>query len=461
MADGEREQREIEVNITQEEKDQEKKIRKEIEKLQFYLEDVEELLGDGKFDEIKQVCKRTEAIQDNLNDLVSHLQELKIELGNMSQRSIRQWARDLKAEYTPLCDKRARLCNVLEDKRRQENLKSEEEIAMKKIEKEEQLRRQIQQQEKELWEERMEAELKLIEKKIQMEKEAKTTTSKLPKLKISPFNGTSADWIRFENMFTSQVDSKSISEAEKFGYLLELVSPKVKDRLSNLKPSPEGYKTAWERLKLEYGHNKLVTAAHVEEIIKLQTVKGKNFEKVCEFYEILCKNYDALQTLGEEALLKGLVVSTLNKLPQVKPDLVRVDNNWEDWDMKELLSAIQGWLKRNKVEDGSGKEPDNRRGRDRSWYTQKGGEYAQGKSRGPSCIFCEGKHWGDECNTYETLTKRRQFFVEKRLCFNCGRPGHRESKCRSRGCYKCKDKHQPAFVTKGENPITKEIRIQC
>ena len=92
----------------------------------------------------------------------------------------------MKAEY-------ARLCNALEDKRKQESLKSEEEIAMKKIEKEEQLRGQIQQQENELWEERMEAELKLIEKKIQMEKEAKTTTSKLPQLKISPFSGTSAD----------------------------------------------------------------------------------------------------------------------------------------------------------------------------------------------------------------------------------------------------------------------------
>ena len=137
----------------------------------------------------------------------------------------------------------------------------------------------------------------MAEKKIQMEKEAKASKSKLPELKISPFNGTSADWIRFENMFVSQVDSKAISDAEKFGYLLELVHPKVKDRLSNLKPGTEGYRTALERLKLEYGRNKLVIAAHMEEIIKLQTVRGRNDDKVCEFYEILCKNYDALQTL--------------------------------------------------------------------------------------------------------------------------------------------------------------------
>ena len=76
------------VEITQEEKDQEKKIRKEIEKLQFYLEEVDELIEGENFNEIKQVCKRTLEIQDKLNDLVSQLQELKIELGHSSQRAI-------------------------------------------------------------------------------------------------------------------------------------------------------------------------------------------------------------------------------------------------------------------------------------------------------------------------------------------------------------------------------------
>ena len=42
--------------------------------------------------------------------------------------------------------------------------------------------------------------------------------------------------IRFKNMFKSQVDSKSISDSEKFGYLLELVKPKVRERLANLRP---------------------------------------------------------------------------------------------------------------------------------------------------------------------------------------------------------------------------------
>ena len=49
-----------------------------------------------------------------------------------------------------------------------------------------------------------------------MEKEARSTTAKLPKLIITPFKRTPTDWVRFENMFITQVQNKSISAVEKF-----------------------------------------------------------------------------------------------------------------------------------------------------------------------------------------------------------------------------------------------------
>lgn len=41
-----------------------------------------------------------------------------------------------------------------------------------------------------------------------------SSTTKLPKLKITPFKGTASDWVRFHNMFLTQVDAKSISNRE-------------------------------------------------------------------------------------------------------------------------------------------------------------------------------------------------------------------------------------------------------
>ena len=116
--------------------------------------------------------------------------------------------------------------------------------------------------------------------------------------------------------------------------------------------------------------------------------------------------------------------------------------------MKSLLKAIQGWLKRNKVEEMPSKEHETRRRKERNWYTQKGGEFANGKGKSVVCIYCKGDHWEDQCTSYESLTKRRQFFVENRLCFNCGRAGHRESKYRSRGCFKCKGENHTSLCDK-------------
>ena len=54
-------------------------------------------------------------------------------------------------------------------------------------------------------------------------------------------------------MFVTQVHKTSISAKEKFSYLLEIVSPKVRARIANLMPGEVDYKVAWERLKAEYG----------------------------------------------------------------------------------------------------------------------------------------------------------------------------------------------------------------
>ena len=114
-------------------------------------------------------------------------------------------------------------------------------------------------------------------------------------------------------MFVTQVHSRPVPDEEKFGYLLEIVAPKVREKISNLKPGTLGYKTTWERLQKEYRQTKLVVNAHMDEIIYLTPVKGNSFEKVREFYEVLSKNYDALQTLGEADMLRGFVMTTLKK----------------------------------------------------------------------------------------------------------------------------------------------------
>eukprot|EP00795_Rhopilema_esculentum_P017883 gene17883-biopygen2028 len=357
-------------------------IEKEIAKLNYYTEQTDELIEIGDTVEMEIATNRVKVIHNKIIDLTGRIEEMKLEQGE-SSRSVRQWKKDVKDKYTGMLEQNEKMLRALtqiETQTREEGLRRE--FERKQIEQlredkrmlerqkqladdEEKIRRERYLQEKSLWEERMHAEIKLAEKKLEMECGAKATFSKLPELRVTPFKGTIADWIRFENMFTSQVLSKGFSDEVKFGYLLEMVNPRVRDKIANLKPGKVGLETAWERLKKEYGQRNAVINTHIDEIVNLPTIKGVNYEKIQEFYDKLTKNYDALLTLDEENMLRGFVMTTLNKLPNVKSDLVRLDDDWESWGMSKLIDNLQKWLKRNKTEE-IGKPVEKR---EKHWYT--------------------------------------------------------------------------------------------
>ena len=81
--------------------------------------------------------------------------------------------------------------------------------------------------------------------------------------------------------------------------------------------------------------------AHVEEIVNLPIVKGSNYLKVQEFYETMSQNHDTLLTIGEADILHRVVMSTLNKLSQVRPNIVRTNDNWKHYNMETLINNLQ------------------------------------------------------------------------------------------------------------------------
>ena len=130
----------------------------------------------------------------------------------------------MKSTYNPFLEERDKLTAVLKQKQAVEAQEKEKEILRAeeiKLEAEKKRLTEINQNqamfeeqaglkryrlEKEMWEEKYKAELSMVEKKLKAEKISHQDQAKLPKLQITQFNGTVADWVRFENMFITQVD---------------------------------------------------------------------------------------------------------------------------------------------------------------------------------------------------------------------------------------------------------------
>ena len=53
--------------------------------------------------------------------------------------------------------------------------------------------------------------------------------------------------------------------------------------------------------------------------------------------------------MGKLHKVKGLVVKTLDKLPNIKGDLVRYDPGWKQWDFEQLERELELWTLRNEI----------------------------------------------------------------------------------------------------------------
>ena len=94
-------------------------IEKEINKLKYFLGEVDELTQLKYYTEMEIVTRRAEKIVDKLSDLISQAEVLKID-GGASPRSVRQWKKDVKSRYVDLMADKEKLSKTL--KNRQEEI---------------------------------------------------------------------------------------------------------------------------------------------------------------------------------------------------------------------------------------------------------------------------------------------------------------------------------------------------
>ena len=73
----------------------------------------------------------------------------------------------------------------------------------------------------------------------------------LPKLTITKFIGNYADWLPFLNTFKAEIDSSDLPPVSKFGFLKELLEPKVKADVDCLPFTTGRYQSPKNILKTE------------------------------------------------------------------------------------------------------------------------------------------------------------------------------------------------------------------
>ena len=296
-------------------------------------------------------------------------------------------------------------------------------------------------------------EQELFNKKLQYQKEikevqaGKNSSTKLPKLVITPFNGSYHDWLRFWGQFSAGIELADIPDVMKFSYLKELVEPKIRTCIDGLPFTTEGYKSAKKILEEKYGNTSEIVNSYVEEIVNLPTITSTRPEKIHPFYEKLVYCVQSLETLGKLQEVNGYVRLTLNKVPGIRGDLVRTEPKWKDWTFTDLVKALFAWTERNPIEAKTSNE---RKDASRAYQTRQ----IDQKSR--VCVYCDSKnHKSIACDSVTTCEARRKLLSDKKLCFNCTGGSHRASECRSKQtCQNCNRRHHTSICELAKTILT-------
>eukprot|EP00795_Rhopilema_esculentum_P005574 gene5574-9577_t len=302
-----------------------KKIDKKLGFLSYLNEETDEIMQRKDQKEIERQSRVYETKVDEIQELKIQIQELKLEEGEIPSE-VKKWRIGIEErlkEFQPIA---AGMKEIIESFKHDVK-KKEQDLDLEL--------------ERQKFEQRLQLEAKLVELKGRsLVGEKPVTAVKLPKLSITKFKGTHIDWFRFWNQFETEVDKQNLDPVTKFNYLKEFIEPKVRINIENLIHNGEGYERAKQILKSKYGRPSEVINAHVQCIIELPVIRGSNPHKIHDFFNKLLPSVQALESLGRLKSISGYTRLTLDKLEGIRADLVRLDDQWQEWGFPQLIEAL-------------------------------------------------------------------------------------------------------------------------
>ena len=207
----------------------EKGLTGKLKLLKFTFEKTSDIVSKANIVAIERQREALIKITANIEEVKLQILEGKFERGD-NDETITNWSKNIEEQVEKVDAEVEKLQKYLDE------MKANEASKAKEAERAQQL-----QFEKEQYEQKLHFEHKVDEiKKDKTTKKPDQIQTKLPKLIITPFNGAPTDWLRFWNIFETEIDNNSdLAPVTKFAYLKELLKPNVRSTIDGLPFSTE------------------------------------------------------------------------------------------------------------------------------------------------------------------------------------------------------------------------------
>ena len=277
-----------------------------------------------------------------------------------------------------------------------------------------------------------------------------SSSSQLPKLKLSSFNGNPLEWPEWSNMFKATVHHRDIPDSEKMSHLKTLLTGKAKSAISGMGYSGEFYAQAWELLGRKFGRPYLIVDAQLNMLRKQQPIRMHDSTAIINYSITISNLVNVLKQYNYEGDLQSS--STLQVAIEKLPTNLKekwfffVDECQED---RPDLTLLEKWLARMAfVHEGMPSTKSERKEDDRpnankekrfsksSNVTASSNASETKQMQNNNCPLADGTHKIWNCPTFKNMnvTDRYAAVRKERLCYGCLGKGHAIKDCKVHPC---------------------------
>ncbi|XP_066934625.1 uncharacterized protein [Clytia hemisphaerica] len=290
-------------------------------------------------------------------------------------------------------------------------------------------------------------------------------TCRLPKMELPSFKGDPLLWQGFWDQYNVAIhENESLTDIDRFNYLKRFLSGEALRSVSGLTLNSENYQEAIQILKDRYGNEQILISAHMEALLKMNKVRGrddlKNLRKLYNDVENCLRNLKALKM--ETAAYGSLLIPILKeRLPDDLLLTISRKFGSQVWDLDSMMQHFNEELRayENCVVSKTSGEGVKKEKERHSPYTTSG-MYVQGQSQSQlRCLYCTKGHSSSQCRTITNPRARKGIVIRKGRCFICLGSDHLAKECSSSyACRKCKGRHHVSlcFANPGKKDEQKE-----
>ncbi|XP_070406798.1 uncharacterized protein [Nothobranchius furzeri] len=314
--------------------------------------------------------------------------------------------------------------------------------------------------------------------------------NKLPTPEPTVFSGDPMHFIEWKSTFTSLIDQRGISAADKLYYLKRYVTGSARKCIEGtfFRSDEAAYKDAWDKLNQRYGQPFIIQKSFREKLSNWPKVQSRDADGLRTFADFLnacmlaMPHVKGLQILNDCEENQKL----LHKLPdwinarwnrQVTKTLMEGGEFPSFSDFASFLSveaevacnpftSIHA-LRYSETNSDKGNTRE-RKGNKASVFKTNSTEQSDTQSiiitsKDFSCVLCQIAHPLHKCPDFLKLSleNRRKFVKEKKLCYGCLKQGHNAKDCKRRfSCDTCSKRHPTCLHDDNYwNSLQKETQV--